>query len=125
MQKKSLFFSFISRSPRGSSGFTLEYSTNVRLSLSSIPTIERFDFICKNAETKNKIWIKCGERLAAWVGTIRLVSSRDKNEGTYVPKWGGRRRARYVTPDLSFYLEGAREWFENNRWDEENKMLQR
>ena len=41
-----------------------------------------------------------------------LASSRDKNEGTYVPKWGGRRRARYVTPDLSYYWEGAREWRE-------------
>ena len=35
-------------------------------------------------------------------------SSRDKNEGTYL-EWGGGSRARYVTPDLSHYWEGARE----------------
>ena len=37
-----------------------------------------------------------------------LNSSRDKNEGTYLSGEGGGRRARYVTPDLSCYLEGAR-----------------
>jgi len=43
----------------------------------------------------------------------------------HVPKWGGRRRARYVTPDLSYFWERAREWCGNDKWDEEKKMLQR
>ena len=42
-----------------------------------------------------------------------------------VPKWGGRRRARYVTPDLSYYWEGAREWCEGIKWDKEKNILQR
>ena len=33
----------------------------------------------------------------------------------------GGRRARYVTPDLSYYWEGAREWCEDNKWDEGKK----
>ena len=36
-----------------------------------------------------------------------LNSSRGTNEG-YVPLSGGGRRARYVTPDLSFYWEETR-----------------
>ena len=35
-----------------------------------------------------------------------LKYSRDKNEGTYCSGEG--RRARYVTPHLSYYWEGAR-----------------
>ena len=36
-----------------------------------------------------------------------------------MPKRGGRRRARYVTPDLSYYWVGAQgEWREENKWDE-------
>ena len=30
-----------------------------------------------------------------------------------------------MTPDLSYYWEGAREWYGDNKWDEEKKMLQR
>ena len=30
-----------------------------------------------------------------------------------------------LTPDLSYYWEGAREWCGDNKWDEEKKMLQR
>ena len=30
-------------------------------------------------------------------------------------------RARYVTPDLSYYWEGAREQCEDNEWDGEKK----
>ena len=30
-----------------------------------------------------------------------------------------------MTPDLSYYWEGAREWCEDDKWDEEKKMLQR
>ena len=42
-----------------------------------------------------------------------LNSPRDKNEGTYC-----RRRAHYVTPDLSYYWEqGGREYCEDNKWD--------
>ena len=26
-----------------------------------------------------------------------------------------------MTPDLSYYWEGAREWCEDNKWDEEKK----
>ena len=32
---------------------------------------------------------------------------RDKHEGTYLSGDGGRGRARYVTPDLSYYWEGG------------------
>ena len=35
-------------------------------------------------------------------------SFSDKNEGTYRSEEGGK-RARYVTPDLSYYWEGGRE----------------
>ena len=28
-----------------------------------------------------------------------------------------------MTSDLSYYWEGAREWCENNKWDEENKNV--
>ena len=37
-------------------------------------------------------------------------------------KWGGRRRARYVTPDLSYYWEEAREWCGNDKWDEKTNF---
>ena len=30
-----------------------------------------------------------------------------------------------MTPDLSYYWEGAQEWCEDNKWEEENKMLKR
>ena len=30
-----------------------------------------------------------------------------------------------MTPHLSYYWEGAREWCEDNKWDEEKEMLQR
>ena len=30
-----------------------------------------------------------------------------------------------MTPDLSYYWEGAREWWEDNNWDGEKQMLQR
>ena len=30
-----------------------------------------------------------------------------------------------MTPDLSYYWEGAREWCEDNKWDKEKKVLQR
>ena len=30
-----------------------------------------------------------------------------------------------LTPDLSYYWEGAREWCGDDKWDEEKKMLQR
>ena len=30
-----------------------------------------------------------------------------------------------MTPDLSYYWEGAREWCGDDKWDEEKKMLQR
>ena len=30
-----------------------------------------------------------------------------------------------MTPDLSYYWEGAREWCGDNTWGEEKKMLQR
>ena len=30
-----------------------------------------------------------------------------------------------MTPDMSHYWEGAREWCGDNTWDEEKKMLQR
>ena len=39
-----------------------------------------------------------------------LTSSRDKNEGTYSSSGEGGGRARYVTQDLSYYWEGAREY---------------
>ena len=29
-----------------------------------------------------------------------------------------------MTPDLSYYWEGAREWCEENKWDEEKKNAQ-
>ena len=50
-----------------------------------------------------------------------LKSSRDKNEGVIIPYWGGGRRARYVTPDLSYYWEGARGQCDDNKWGEETK----
>ena len=28
-----------------------------------------------------------------------------------------------MTPDLSYYWEGAREWCEDNKWDEEKKCF--
>ena len=34
---------------------------------------------------------------------------------------GREERARYVTPDLSYYWEGEREKCEDNKWDEEKK----
>ena len=39
-----------------------------------------------------------------------------------IREWGGRRRARYVTPDLSYYWEGAREQCEHNKRDEKKKV---
>ena len=30
-----------------------------------------------------------------------------------------------LTPDLSYYWAGAREWCGDNKWDQEKKMLQR
>ena len=30
-----------------------------------------------------------------------------------------------MTPDLSYYWEGSREWCGDDKWDEEKKMLQR
>ena len=70
---------------------TLENYCCSRWSLTSIPTVMRLHFICRNAKqgsTKN-----CWERLAAWVriaqfdasrrGKKMISSSRDKNEGTY------------------------------------------
>ena len=38
-----------------------------------------------------------------------LSYSRDKYECVVIPLWGGGRRTRYATPDLSYYLEGGRE----------------
>ena len=32
-------------------------------------------------------------------------------------------RGRYVTPDLSYYWEGAREWFGDNKLDEKEKIV--
>ena len=49
-----------------------------------------------------------------------LNCSRDKNEGTYRGGDGGR-MARYVTPDLSYYWEGATEQCKDNKWDGEKK----
>ena len=47
-------------------------------------------------------------------------SPRDKNERTHRSgEGGGGRRARYVTPDLSYCREGVREWREDNEGDEE------
>ena len=43
----------------------------------------------------------------------------------HVQKWGRKRTARYVNPDLSYYWEGAREWCDDKKFDEEKKMLQR
>ena len=42
-----------------------------------------------------------------------------------MPKWGRGRRARYVTPDLSYYCEGAREKCEDNKWDGTKKFSAR
>ena len=47
-----------------------------------------------------------------------LVSSRDKNEGTYRTGDEGGGSPRYVTPDLSQNWEGGREYCEDNKWDE-------
>ena len=47
-----------------------------------------------------------------------MLTSRDENEGTCRCGEGGGGPA-IVTPDLSYHWEGAREWCEDNKWDEE------
>ena len=50
-----------------------------------------------------------------------LNCSGDKNEGVIIPCWGGGRRARYVTPDLSYPWEGCVRVVrgrEDKKWDE-------
>ena len=37
----------------------------------------------------------------------------------------GREEGPLLTPDLSYYWEGARVWCGDDKWDEEKKMLQR
>ena len=54
-----------------------------------------------------------------------LTSTRDQNEGTCRSGDGGGGPATNSTLDLSYYWEGAREWCEDNNWDEEKQMLQK
>ena len=56
-----------------------------------------------------------------------LSSSRDKNKGVIIPWWGGERRARHVTPDLSDYWEGGRDKCERtiNEKREKKKIKQK
>ena len=73
----------------------------------------RFDYICKYAKNK-------GDQLLRAPSSVSRYKSTRVDEGRkcwillgvktrHVPKLGGRRRARYVTPVLSYYWEGARE----------------
>ena len=48
-----------------------------------------------------------------------LTFSRDKMKAR--AEVGREEEGPYVTPDLSYYWEGAREWCEDNKWDEEKK----
>ena len=52
-------------------------------------------------------------------------SSRDKKKKARTAVVGRgekrKRRARHVTPDLSYYWEGAREKCEDNKWDGKEK----
>ena len=62
--------------------------------------------------------------------TLRRESTREENteffsrqKGKHVPQWGGGRRAHYVTLDLSYYRQEARErerereQRDDNKWD--------
>ena len=73
-----------------------------------------FDIFCKNAKEKRD------QQLRAPSSVGRYNSTRVDEEGrkcsvlaikikTHVPKWDGGGRARYVTPNLSYYWEVARE----------------
>ena len=50
-----------------------------------------------------------------------LNFSRDQNEGTY--RSGEGRRARYVTPNLTYYWDRAREQCEDYKWDGKHTYL--
>ena len=46
------------------------------------------------------------------------ILSSDVNKCRHVPQCGGGRRARHMTPDLSYYWKGTRELCEDNECDE-------
>ena len=50
-----------------------------------------------------------------------LKLSHDKTEGAYRSCWGWGRRVSYVTPDLSYCWEGARQQCKDDEWDGEKK----
>ena len=63
-------------------------TTNVCLSLSSIPTMIQYCFICKNAKHEGDQLLRAPSSMGRYDSTRcgkKMLTSRDKNEGVIIP----------------------------------------
>ena len=99
---------------------------NVSLSLSSTPTIMRFDSDCKNARKKKGI--DCRERVAACVGSTRVDEGRKcwiilavkMKARTEV---GREEEGPLCDPGSELLLGGSARVVRDNKWDDGKKMF--